>query len=100
MPVFSSRRERSLASLVTSIGLLAGTAALLVAAFAAHRLSRHYLGLDADRRLAGIADRSAELVAQYLRDRRAEVELLAASPVLANAARAGSSLAQQRNLPA
>jgi methyl-accepting chemotaxis protein len=98
MPVFAPRRERSLASLVTSIGLLAGTAALLVTAFAAHRLSRHYLTLDADRRLAGVADRSAWLIALYLRDRRDEVFIVAGSPVLAGAARAGSALAQQRRL--
>jgi len=98
MPVAAPRRERSLASLVTSIGLLAGTAALLLAAFAAYQLSQHYLSLDADRRLAGAADRTAWLITLYLHDRRDELELLAGSPVMAGAARAGAALAAQRRL--
>ncbi len=92
-------QQRSLASLVTSLGLVLGSLVVLLAALAAHRIARAYLRADADRRLAGVAERSSWLISLYLRDRRDALGLVAASPSIVAASRNGAELAVRRGLP-
>lgn len=95
----AARHERSVANLVTSVGLLVGTVVVVLASIVVQRISNRYLRADADQRLAGAAERSARLTALYLRDRRQALQLMASSPTVVAAARAGAAAALQRGLP-
>ena len=91
-------RARSLQRTVVSAGVLAAIVVLTVVSLLAWRAARSYLARDADARLSGIAERSAALVGQYLRERRAELELVASDPVVAAAAQAADAEASRRGL--
>ncbi len=95
----AARHERSLASLVTSIGLLVGTLIVVLAALAVHRVTRRYLSGDADRKLSSVAERTALTIDLYLHDRREAIDILASAPSVIAAARAGAALAVQRGMP-
>src|SRR5205085_8233574 len=95
----AARNERSLASFVTSVGILVGTLAVLLAAVSLNRVARNYLRGDADRRIADAAERSAWITSLYLRDHREELVLIAGSPAVKAAARAGAQTAVSRGLP-
>ena len=71
---------------------------LTVVSLLAWRAARSYLARDADARLSDIAQRSAALVGLYLRERRAELELVAGGPAVAAAAREADAEAVRRGL--
>ena len=71
---------------------------LAAVSFAAWRAARGYLARDADARLADVAQRSAALVGLYLRERRAELELVASGPSMAAAAEAAGAEVARRGL--
>ena len=93
-------RARSLQRTLVSAGVLAAITVLTVISVLAWRAARTYLARDADARLADIAQRSASLVGLYLRERRAELELIASGPAVASAARAADAEALRRGLTA
>jgi len=93
-----SRGTRSLQRTIVSAGVLAAIVVLAGISFAAWRAARGYLARDADARLADVAQRSAALVGLYLRERRAELELVASGPSMAAAAEAASLEAARRGL--
>jgi methyl-accepting chemotaxis protein len=94
-----ARRSRSLQRTLVTGGLLAALAVVLASAMLSWRVARGYLERDADRRLLDAASRSAALAGLYLRERRAELELLAATPTIASAAQAADAEATRRGLP-
>jgi len=100
MPASARGQARSLASLVTTLGLLVGTVGVLLAAAIAYRTSGTFLRADADRRLASVAERTAWTIALYLRDRRDALQQIAASPGIVEAARTAAADAVRRSLPA
>src|SRR5437899_2708053 len=93
------RGDRSLQTTLAGVG---GATALLVvgvAAFLSWSISKSYLEADADRRLSGAAERTSALVGQYMKDRRAELELLASLPQVVAAAEAGARQSARLRLP-
>jgi methyl-accepting chemotaxis protein len=98
LPRAPSRRTRSLQRTLVSAGILAAIVVLAGVSFAAWRAARGYLARDADARLADVAQRSAALVGLYLRERRAELELIASGPSLASAAEAADIEVERRGL--
>ena len=91
-------RARSLQRTLVSAGVVAAIVVLTVISLLAWRAARSYLARDADARLSDIAQRSAALVGLYLRERRAELELVAAGPAVAAAAEAADAEAVRRGL--
>jgi methyl-accepting chemotaxis protein len=91
--------DRSLQGTLVSVGMAGAVLVVAVSAVLAWRVARRYLEADADRRLADAAQRTASLIALYLRERRNELEGLAATPDLVRAALAGESAATRRGLP-
>ena len=91
-------RARSLQQTLVSAGVLAAIVALTVVSLLAWRAARSYLARDADARMADIAQRSAALVGLYLRERRAELELVASDPAVAAGAQAADADAARRGL--
>src|SRR5438132_8677771 len=101
MPRVERRRgPRTLQSSLVTAGVALAIVVVLASAWLSWRLARRYLEADADRRLADTATRAAALVAQYLRDRRAELELLASMPQVVAAAETGEVRASRAGLPA
>ena len=94
-----SRQERSVASLVTSVGFAAGVLGIIVGTLILHRFAKSWLTRDADARLAAASQRTSRLISLYLRDRRETLVSLASSPTTAAAARGGAALAGSRGLP-
>jgi methyl-accepting chemotaxis protein len=92
-------KDRSLKSTLVTTGVVLAVASVMLAAGVSWRLARRYLQADADRRLADIAQRTAELIGQYLTERRSELELLAATPTVVAAAEAADAQAARRGLP-
>ncbi len=99
MPPRALGRERSLQSTLVSGGIAAALIVVAVSAVLSWRVARRYLERDADRRLTDTAGRTASLIALYLRERRAELELLATTPTVAAAAAAAEAEAGRRGLP-
>ncbi|HXY68300.1 MAG TPA: methyl-accepting chemotaxis protein [Gemmatimonadales bacterium] len=93
-------RARSLQRTLVSAGILAAIVVLTVVSLLAWRAARSYLARDADARLSDIAQRAAALVGLYLRERRAELELVATSPAVAGAVQAADADARRRGLAA
>jgi methyl-accepting chemotaxis protein len=97
-PRASSRGTRSLQRTLVSAGIFAAIVVLAGVSYAAWRAARGYLARDADARLADVAQRSAALVGLYLRERRAELELVASGPSLASAAETADVQSERRGL--
>jgi len=91
-------RARSLQRTLVSAGVLASIVVLAVVSALAWRAARGYLASDADARLSDVARRSAGAIGLYLRERRAELELVASGPAVAAAARAAAAEAARRGL--
>ncbi|HTT66938.1 MAG TPA: methyl-accepting chemotaxis protein [Gemmatimonadales bacterium] len=91
-------RARSLQRTIVSAGVLTAIVVLTVVSLLAWRAARSYLARDADVRLSDIAQRAAALVGLYLRERRAELDLVAGSPAIVAAAQAADAEAAQRGL--
>jgi methyl-accepting chemotaxis protein len=92
------RGDRNLQSTLVVAGGAAALSVVVLAALLSWRVSRRYLEADADRRLGDVAQRSATLVALYLRARRSELELLSLAPSIIAAAEAGDAQAGRRRL--
>jgi methyl-accepting chemotaxis protein len=92
-------RARSLQQTLVSAGVLAAIVALTVVSLLAWRAARSYLARDADARMSDIAQRSAALVGLYLRERRAELELVASDPAVVAGAQSADAEATRRGLP-
>jgi len=90
--------HRSLRTTIVWFGIAGLVAVVGVSAALTWRGARHYLSRDADVRLADIAQRTAALYSLYLRERRAELENLAASPVVIAAAEAADRESARRHL--
>jgi methyl-accepting chemotaxis protein len=99
MSALLRRADRNLQQSIVTGGIAAGVVVLSVAALLAWRVARGFLERDADRRLGEGAQRTAALIALYLRERRAELELIATAPSVEAAAEAGEALANRRSLP-
>ncbi|MDO8665737.1 MAG: cache domain-containing protein, partial [Gemmatimonadales bacterium] len=100
MPATPGRSgDRSLQSYLLTFGIVAALIVVAVVAALSWRVVKGYLQSDADRRLADIAQRTSSLIAQYLRERRSELELLASTPTVTLAAEAAEAAANQRGLP-
>src|SRR6185436_3577748 len=91
-------RGRTLQSTLVTIGLIAALVTVGVAATVAWRVAKGYLESDADRRLGDIAQRTSSLITLYIRERRAELELLAATPSVVSAAEAADAQALRQQL--
>jgi methyl-accepting chemotaxis protein len=91
-------RARSLQRTIVSAGVLTAIVVLTIVSVLAWRAARTYLARDADVRLSDIAQRAAALVGLYLRERRAELDLVAGSPAVVTAAQAAEAEALQRGL--
>jgi len=91
-------RARSLQRTLVSAGVLAAIVMLTTVSLLAWRAARTYLARDTDARLSDIAQRSAALVGLYLRERRAELELVASGPAVAAAAQVADAEAVRRGL--
>lgn len=101
MPRFERRQSRrTLQSTMVSGGVAVAVVIVLASAWLSWRLTRHYLEADADRRLADTGQRAAAVVTQYLRDRRAELEMYATIPEVVAAAQAAETRAARAGLPA
>jgi methyl-accepting chemotaxis protein len=98
LPRAWSRGTRSLQRTLVTAGILAAIVVLAGVSYAAWRAARGYLARDADARLADVAQRSAALVGLYLRERRAELELVASGPSMAAAAVTADLEATSRGL--
>ncbi len=99
MPRFERRQgRRTLQGTAVSGGVVAAVLIVLISAWLSWRLARRYLEGDADRRLADTAQRTAAVIAQYLRDRRAELETFATMPQVVAAASAGEAKAAHARL--
>ena len=92
-------RDRSLQSTLVSAGIVAALLVVATAAGLSWRVARSYLQTDADQRLVDIAQRTSALIALYLRERRAELELLASTPSVVAAAEAADAQSSQQGLP-
>ena len=97
LPGFSN--ERKLQQRIVNAGGIAALFVVAAVSLGSWRVARRYLQVDADRRLGDISVRSGALVALYLRERRAQLELLSAAPSVVAAAQAAENLANSRNLP-
>jgi len=91
--------DRKLQSSLVSAGAAAALVVVVVAALVSWRVARRYLEVDADRRLSDASQRTAVLVAEYLGERRRQLELLGVTPQVVAAAEAGEALANSRGLP-
>lgn len=91
-------RERSLRRTLVSAGVIASILILSAVSAVAWRAARSFLARDADARLSDIAKRSAALIGLYLRERRAELELVATGPSVVAAAQAAGADAARRGL--
>jgi methyl-accepting chemotaxis protein len=96
-PAAGRSLRRSSASIRTRLVLLVGAAAFLVLAglawIGAAAVSR-FVAEKADARLTDAARRSVLLVERLVEERRREATLLASSPIIVDAARAGSARAR------
>jgi len=99
MPAPVRGRDRTLQSTLVTGGIVATLAVVLISAGLSWRVARRYLERNADRRLADTAERSAALIALYLRERRAELELMGITPSVATAAETADQLATRRGFP-
>jgi len=95
----SATGERKLQSSLVNAGAAVALVLVALAAVASWRYARHSLETEADRRLGDTAQRTGALVSLYLRERRAQVEILGVSPTIVGAAEAGEALANRRGLP-
>ncbi len=93
------RGNRSLTSILLTAGLVVGSLTVLAGSAVSYRLAGAFLTRQADAQLQGVAERTARLLALYLRERRREVQALAATPDVLAAARAGEAIAVQRRMP-
>ncbi|MDP3773459.1 MAG: methyl-accepting chemotaxis protein [Gemmatimonadales bacterium] len=91
--------DRSLQSYLLTFGIVAALIVVAAVAALSWRVAKGYLQSDADRRLADIAQRTSSLIAQYMRERRSELELLASTPTVVAAAEAADAQAAQQGLP-
>ncbi|HEY2806122.1 MAG TPA: methyl-accepting chemotaxis protein [Gemmatimonadales bacterium] len=94
----AARQERSLASVVTSIGFVLGTLVVVGGAFGVYRIAGSYLRADADHRLSAIGERTSWLVTLYLHDRRELLQAIVSTPAVVAAAHAGYQRAIQQKL--
>ena len=97
LPGFGS--GRNLQKSFVNFGAALTLVAVAVLALTSWRVARGYLESDADRRLGDAAERTGSLIALYLRERRASLELLASAPSVIAASRAGEAAANTRRLP-
>ena len=94
--------RRSSSSLRTRLVLVVGAFAFLILGFLAWigvRAVSDFVVAKADERLGDAARRSALLIERVVEERRRESILLASSPLLVDAARAGNARALQLGLP-
>jgi methyl-accepting chemotaxis protein len=90
--------HRSLRTTIVWFGIAGLVAVVGLSAALSWRGASRYLSRDADLRLADIARRTAALYSLYLRERRAELENLAGSPVVIAAAEAADRESARRHL--
>ncbi len=99
MPAPVRGRDRTLQGTLVTGGIVATLAVVLISAGLSWRVARRYLERTADRRLTDTAERSAALIALYLRERRAELDLIGMMPSVAAAAETADLLATRRGFP-
>src|SRR5690349_19427635 len=83
---------------VFGVGIIA-VALLLIAAWASDYFIARTMLEESDKVLADAAHRSVLLVDRSLAERRRQVEMIAASPTIVDAAKKGADVARQHGLP-
>lgn len=91
-------RSRTLQSTLVTVGIVTALLTVGGGAVVAWRVAKGYLEADADRRLSDIAQRTSSLITLYIRERRYELELLAATPGVVAAAQAAEAATAQQQL--